>query len=310
VDSRYHNQGAPGRAARGDGSRLPVVGSVPFQIYAHTLPSRRTELFTANPDVVWLDLMLVDTQESAGTEVHYSVRAYRPGQQQAGWNRAPLGPAFGDPGRGWGVVRAGKQLAVAVPLISGNDPHQFTAPSSEVTGTTTLSRDGVVLGTNAKPGLGTFDIPDTAGTYTLRATAERVVPWSVIGTRADITWRFREPGAGAAVRPVPLLAVRAIGEVDDQDRAPAGRLFPLALIVARQPGAPIVRLVDLRVETSFDDGATWAGVRTLRAGDVGVAVLAHPARDGFVSLRITARDAAGNSVSQTVIRAYQVTAMH
>ncbi len=306
VDSRYHVQGAPSLALRGDGARLPIMGNAPFPLYPHTLPSRRTELFTARPDVTWLSLMLVDTADSRGIEAQYSVRPYRPGPQAAAWNRAPLGPAFGDPSLGWGVVRTGTKLSVAVPLVSGNDPHQFAVPSSEVTGTTTLSRGGAVVGTSAKPGIGVFDIPDTAGTYTLHATADRTVPWSVLGTKADVTWRFREPGAGAPVRPLSLLVVRATGPVDDQDRARAGCLFPLALTVQRQPGALAVRLVDLRVEASFDDGTTWVRVHTARFGDTGVALLQHPARDGFVSLRISARDAAGDSVTQTVLRAYQI----
>jgi len=304
VDSRYHVQGTTSEGLRGSSGRLPIVGNVPFRLFPHPLPSRRTELYTAHPDVVWLNLLVVTTAEAQTSESQVSLRTHRPGTEVAGWNRAPLGPAFGT-NQGWGVVRDGKQLEVAVPLFSGSDPHQYSEPRG-VTGTTTLSRNGVVIGTSEQPGAGTFDIPDAAGTYTLRTTAERTVPWSVVGTRTDVTWRFREPGAAATIRPLPLSVVRAIGPVDDQGQARAGRAFPLGLLVQRQPGAPASRLVDLRVEASFDDGATWTTVRTKRIGDNGVAVIKHPAHDGFVSLRITARDAAGNSVRQTMIRAYQI----
>ena len=220
-------------------------------------------------------------------------------------------PPSATPTAGWGVARAGRKLQVAVTLLSGSDPAQFTAPASEgMTGTTTLSRDGRVLGTSGKPGIGEFDIPDTPGTYTLRTTAVRDVAWSAIGSEADVTWTFRDGGAAAPVKPLPLFVVRASGEVDDQGRAPAGRRYPLALTVQRQPGTPgapgAARLTALRVEASYDDGATWTPAPTVRTGRGGRAVLCHPAAGGFVSLRVTARTAEGSTVTQTVIRAYQL----
>jgi hypothetical protein len=62
----------------------------------------------------------------------------------------------------------------------------------------------------------------------------------------------------------------------------------------------------LTVQASYDDGATWTAAPAEFQGDRGHALLHHPAGAGFASLRITARDAAGNSVTQTVIRAYQL----
>jgi hypothetical protein len=96
--------------------------------------------------------------------------------------------------------------------------------------------------------------------------------------------------------------------VDEQSRAPAGQRFPLLLEAQHQPGAPAVRLRSLRVEASYDDGRTWTVAPVvLSDGDTGRAVLRHPATPGFVSLRVIAQDVDGNSVSQTVIRAYQTT---
>jgi hypothetical protein len=65
-------------------------------------------------------------------------------------------------------------------------------------------------------------------------------------------------------------------------------------------------VVALGVQVSYDDGATWTTAPTQRDGDRGHAVLHDPASAGFASLRISARDAAGDSVTQTVIRAYQI----
>jgi hypothetical protein len=122
------------------------------------------------------------------------------------------------------VLRAGDQLVAVVTLLSGNDPNQSTLPPFSETGETTLSRDGTALGTSPLAGIGVFPIPDSPGTYTLRGTASRAVPWSVIGTSADVTWTFDEPGAAAPAAPLPLLVIRASGDVESRTgRRPASR---------------------------------------------------------------------------------------
>ena len=54
------------------------------------------------------------------------------------------------------------------------------------------------------------------------------------------------------------------------------------------------------------NGATWQPSHVVRLGHHGLALLWHPTTAGFVSLRTSARDAAGNTVTQTVLRAYQI----
>jgi hypothetical protein len=169
-----------------------------------------------------------------------------------------------------------------------------------------LLRDGVEVGESPFAASGSFPIPESAGTYTLRATAIRELPWSSIGTRADVEWKFQEPGAGGPAEPLPLLVVKARGQVDDQNRAPAGKLFPLVLTAQSQPGLPAPKLNLLGAEASFDDGQTWRSLPVIFDRDTGLTILRHPAGPGFVSLRIKARDKAGNEVTQTVRRAYQI----
>jgi hypothetical protein len=47
-------------------------------------------------------------------------------------------------------------------------------------------------------------------------------------------------------------------------------------------------------------------VPVVRSGQYGVVVVKHPATAGFVSLRAASTDTAGNTVKQTIIRAYQI----
>jgi hypothetical protein len=70
--------------------------------------------------------------------------------------------------------------------------------------------------------------------------------------------------------------------------------------VESAPGAGQVK--ELTVEVSFDDGQSWQVVPV-----VGRSVLIwHPHQEGFVSLRATVADTTGNTVEQTIIRAYQI----
>jgi subtilisin family serine protease len=307
VNATYHGQGAPGVAVRADYARfsIPAAGiGIYSAVYQYSLPAKRTELYTASPDVTWNQLLEVAPADFSDDEVSVSHVSYRPGEYRTGWNRAPMGPAFGQAQDNFGVSRDGTTLQFVLSALSGNDPNQVTAPPAGLTGTTTLRKDGVEIGTSPDPGIGVFTVPDAPGTYTARVSADRQVPWSVVSTHADLEWTFHDTVAPGT--PLPLLVVRAIGAVDEQSRAPAGRLFPLLLKAQHQPGQPAVRLGALRVEASYDDGRTWTVAPVLvSGGDTGLAVLRHPDTPGFVSLRINARDTDGNSVSQTVIRAYQ-----
>ncbi|MBP2477483.1 subtilisin family serine protease [Crossiella equi] len=307
VHSRYRDQGSPETGLRADYALLPVAGSTSGMLvsYPFRFPARRTEYFTASPDVTWQHLLAVQRDGVPDIELHWAVRSFRPGRGEMAWNRAPLGPAFGDPGRGWGAHRTGDQLTVGVPLLSGNDPVLVTEPPPVgMTGRTVLSRDGQQLGAADTPGSGVFTVPAAAGRYTLHATATREVPWSVIGTRADVRWTYRDSGVDGA--PLPLLVVRATGQVDDHNQARAGLPHLLNLTVLRQPGAPAARLTGLTAEVSYDDGTTWAKTPVLSFGNSGYTLLQHPKGTGFASLRLGATDADGNAVTQTVYRAYRI----
>ncbi|GAB3891594.1 hypothetical protein GCM10029964_065020 [Kibdelosporangium lantanae] len=235
VDTTYHGQGAPGIALRADYATFPLpagIGLYPVT-YQYPVPVKRTEYYTANPDVAWEHLFGVTTLESTDAESHISRRTYKPGTYTAGWARAPLGPAFGENQDGFGVLRSGTTMQVVLSVLSGNDPNQVTVPPGGLTGTTTLTRNGTEVGTFPAPGFAVFQVPDGPGAYSMHVTADRKVPWSVVGTHAEVDWTFQDTAPSGT--PLPLLAVRAIGPVDDQSRAPAGQLYPLVLVAQHQP---------------------------------------------------------------------------
>ncbi|WP_307860206.1 S8 family serine peptidase [Actinokineospora baliensis] len=306
VDARYYAQSAPAKSLRADYALLdaPGTNTGALQVRELAVPSARTEYYTAGP--TWQHVFAVFPEDTSDSESSVSYKIYQPGRSASHWNRAPLSPSLGAPEVGFGISRLGGRLLVVTAPLSGGDPDQSTVLAAAATGDTVLTRDGAVLGTSGQPGVGLFPIPDTPGRYTLRTTVDRAVPWSTLGTHADITWTFQEAGAGSATPP-PVLVVRTAAEVDDQGAARRGTFLPIRLSTQRPPGAPTSRLTTLHTDYSTDDGRTWRQAPTLHIGTgEGLALVKNPSTTGFVSLRITARDANGNSVEQTVIRAYRV----
>ncbi|URM96236.1 hypothetical protein LUW76_18970 [Actinomadura madurae] len=118
------------------------------------------------------------------------------------------------------------------------------------------------------------------------------------------------PDEGRPCSLLPLLFVRYDLALDDGSRAKAGSPYEIAFTVAHQQGAPAPEGVTATVEASYDDGESWSDPVTATAGDGGgrfTAAVTHPPlgdTDGTVSLRVRARDSAGNTVDQTIIRAY------
>ncbi|RSM56349.1 peptidase S8 and S53 subtilisin kexin sedolisin [Amycolatopsis sp. WAC 01376] len=143
--------------------------------------------------------------------------------------------------------------------------------------------------------------------------------------RTDTSWTFAsarseaasplgftcyESGNACSFQPLIQLDHRL--PLDLGGRAPAGRPFTFDVFAGSHSGArgggPVTQL---RVSASTDGGRTWtaASVRPNGNGLWSVTV-SHPrlaATDGFVWLRSDARDGSGNTVTQTVQRAYALT---
>ena len=78
------------------------------------------------------------------------------------------------------------------------------------------------------------------------------------------------------------------------------------MLSAGPPGSTAGALREPDVEVSFDDGATWRALRVHgHRGDWHVRV--RPDRGAvWVSLRAASADGAGNTVEETIVRAYRL----
>src|SRR5262249_13334820 len=128
----------------------------------------------------------------------------------------------------------------------------------------TLYRDGTEIGTGDRFG-GLFPVPPERGTYQLVSTAARdgLNPMSV---RVGSTSTFPSSHVDVdAFAPLPLLTVHVNPELDQYNRAKAGRKVTIPITVRTQPDLP-AKVKTLTVDVSFDDGATWHPTKVKPAG--------------------------------------------
>ncbi|WP_282696524.1 serine protease [Streptomyces sp. CC208A] len=214
------------------------------------------------------------------------------------FDNAVLGPAL-DPSADAppAGVRDGDRLSLDLPLLADGDGHAPSAPAFR-SATTTLHRDGVLVGTHrGDPGRASFtlDAPDRAR-YRLTATALHGT-----GTRAGRTtavWTF-DSAATTAPTALPLSVVRFTPPLALDGTAPAGT--DLRVPVTVQGPAAGAGLRSLRVQVSADGGTTWAAVPVVD----GAVVIRNPAQGRTVSLRATLTDTEGNTLDQTLGHAYR-----
>ncbi|NUT35729.1 MAG: S8 family serine peptidase [Hamadaea sp.] len=271
-----------------------------------TLPGARTE-YVSTENVRWTGELTVGVRDDGGWLVpHGRLRqqatAYQAGEQYRDeWNAGPFGPAFGQAGPApwqW-ASRTGDRIDVELPLYADRAGHPSLLVATD-TARTALYRDGELVGENEWSGGGSFTVPPQPGEYRLEVADTRST--SDLTTRLSAVWTFRSGHLDGAAGPVqlPLASVRFAPALD---AARAGCALDLPVTVEAHVPTQVAALT---VEVSFDDGATWAAapLRTARSG--WIASVRHPAAARYVSLRASAVDTAGNTVTQTLIHAYRL----
>ncbi|HEY0699826.1 MAG TPA: hypothetical protein VGD43_18690 [Micromonospora sp.] len=210
------------------------------------------------------------------------------------WNLPVHGP--GAPSSGLWLGRFGDQLFIDPPTLSDRERHY----GFQLSGTrrTTVTRDGETLLDTDSFGPTLLEVPPGPAGYRVAMDS---APGSELSSRVSVAWTFRsDTTTGTGDELLPLTAVAFSPPVDDAGTARGGRLAVVPVRVERQAGWS-TDLRRLAVEVSYDDGVTWH--RAPLAGRD--ALVWHP-RSGYVSLRATGADRDGNTVEQTILRAYRL----
>ncbi|MFG1880380.1 S8 family serine peptidase [Micromonospora sp. NPDC049102] len=203
-------------------------------------------------------------------------------------------------------VRSGDQLNLDVPGWGGDD-HVGMATNS-ATQTNQLYQGTTLLGQSSSTWVsGTAPVTkDLPYRLVVKTTQDPTVgPYST-STETQWTFRSKAPAAGVESAVLPLLQLDYAVDTDAAGTA-KGRT-DLRLSAAHLPGVTgcgSIRPVSL--EISYDDGAHWQKQSLGHPKDGSwTAKLRAPKGASYVSLRAGATDSSGNSVRQTVLRAFGV----
>lgn len=176
---------------------------------------------------------------------------------------------------------------------------------------TTVYRDDQLLGSVASA-QAAFPMTPERARYRVVTDVQRNQPGWTTSTKVNTAWTFHSAydGDGDETARLPLISIDYDLDVDLNNSAPADAMVGLKLGFRYPRGMDGLRIADTKLWLSSDDGATWQQVAVTPNGATGATgAVKNPAlrgNSGFVTLKVQATDADGNSVEQTVTRAYQL----
>ncbi|ADB31977.1 peptidase S8 and S53 subtilisin kexin sedolisin [Kribbella flavida DSM 17836] len=289
----------------------------PRILFGYTkLPPSIVQYATADPDVRWSTIL---HEGYTGTSLNSdsTPKRHRPGRSSTEvWRTAIAGPAtrFAQPRAALESYdqharRVEDQLSVHLSLHADGSGHSsFYTPEwgRPEAARTTLYRNGKPIAESQQAGRIAAELPAGSAQYELRTSADRA-DRKELSTKVSASWRFRSASAGRQGAVLPLWAVRFGLRADDHGSVPRTKHTVLPVTVEHPPGAKAGTLTRFRVQVSGDDGLQWTAARVLPSGrNRYLAVFETPATAQYVTLRATAADSAGNTVEQTIERAYRL----
>ena len=269
-------------------------------------PAERTDYVSAGAGQSWHESV---TAADGALEERSGLVDYRGGSHRTlNWFRPVWHPWLGT-GLGWGQQRSGNQLQFNTPGWgdSGPDHTGFGDVWSDGTGmsqTTEVHLDGELVDRRTSSGAYVWDAPADEHTYkVVTDTALDTGRWK-LSTRGHSEWTFR-----SAATPddrwtfLPLINLAFDVGTDLAGDVRGGIPVPVGIAAEYVKGAPDTGTIGgLRLEVSYDDGASWRPVKLIG----GNGMLPVPRDASYISLRASAGDDRGGSVSQEIIRAVGV----
>jgi hypothetical protein len=337
VEARYHSS-VPGRAEfEARQGMMPWQATQVFAASEVVAPMSRTEYILAQPDLTWLQQVVLDEQDFFGFTSD-RMRTYQAGEHSTSdWAAQPMAPGLEQQtavGQACPACRTGDTLSLNLFSYTDQDGH-YGLWDPSIIQNLTLYQDGKQIG-QAPDGRAAFPLSPTSASYRLVYDVSREAAWWPSSTRTRTAWSFTSAGrapdqlptgwtcpaagggrgvaAGGSGDPAsgcsfePLLLTQYSTGAGADDVVPAGGPATVEVTVAHQLGAAPTPIASFTGQVSYDDGATWTDVPATRLGN-GQYRLSYTqpeldATSGYASLHITATDAAGSAIDQTITRAY------
>ncbi|MFJ3586879.1 S8 family serine peptidase [Streptomyces sp. NPDC090127] len=309
TESTYGSMGVATDFIDNAAAHRPDSTSVSFgAIEPVPAPGTRTEYYTAG-DTRW-DQMLSSSfpfgEFMIGTE-----RAYTAGERRTErWYDGVVAPTAPRDTAGMPLLVAERQgdLIGFADSLWGDSTHYSQPGSFGDIGNLRLSRDGELLGETGWPS-GVFEVPSERGTYTLEQNITKIGSkvWNR-STSVNSVWEFTsELDESVYSQGIPILFPRYDLPEDGLKTLAATDGQKIGLTATGHAGYPPAALTSARLSYSYDGGTTWTEAQVSQRGGTWTATVHHAGASGRpVTLKTELTDAQGNSVTQTVVRAYDV----
>ncbi|MFE6482834.1 S8 family serine peptidase [Streptomyces sp. NPDC057757] len=312
IDTRFHAaKGA--EAVSGGEFRYSITDTFPIGVgFKERIdyPAERTDYVSTGAGQLWHES--VDLGESA-LEERSGVISYRGGTRpELDWFKPVWHPWLGT-GLGWGQQRQGNQIQLNIPGWGDSGPDHtgfgdVWSGDKGMTQFTEVYQDGSLVDRNLGSAAYVWDAPADEHTYKVVTDTTLDADRWKLSTRGHTEWTFR-----SAATPedrwtfLPLLNLGYDVDTDLAGGIRGGGRVPVGIHAEYVKGAPDTGVIGGgRLEVSYDDGKTWRAVPLTGRGSSWKGVLTVPRDAGFVSLRASAKDDRGGSVSQEIIRAVGV----
>lgn len=271
--------------------------------------AERTDYVSTYDDVTWYE----NVQHESTWEQRGVRQAYEPRSTTVrDWWAPVTAPRTGD--GYWGPWHGGDWFAVNVSPAGGQDgvtggfPWGETPVTSRLYQGDTLVRESIgqavqtVVPAADGPQTYRFEIDTDAADDTHRYSTSTRTSWTFVADQADA----EVPGETGT--PLPLVQLDYDVDTALDGTVRAGAVVPFAVEPYTVPNAPRAGAVtEATLEVSYDGGATWSAARLREDDGRWETRLRIPSRGAsLVSLRATAQDDAGNSVTQEVTSAFGI----
>ncbi|MFD8890662.1 S8 family serine peptidase [Streptomyces sp. NPDC059566] len=310
VESTYNSMGVAADFIDMAGAYRPIGSAVYFGgIETVAAPGTRTDYYSAG-DTAW-DQML-SSSFPWGEFMVGEQHTYTKGRKsRANWYDGITGPVAPRDLAGKETLAAERQgnLIGFAPAMWGDSGHAAQPGSFGDIGGLQLKRNGEVIGDSWYP-FGVFEVPAEESRYELTQSIEKIGPPARVWQRSTAvrtTWGFTSKlDASAYSQGLPVLFPRYAAPLDGMKTVAAADGQSIGLGVTGHAGYIPGALKSAKLSYSYD-GENWTQAKVSERGGRWTAVVDHAGASGKpVSLQVELTDAKGATVTQTVVRAYDV----
>ncbi len=308
-----------------------IESEIIFSFDEISMPGPQTQYMTGGPAVMWTTSTFAFNGQGEQDSLH-TLAAGR--QTTDNWNQYPLHPQpdvqllTGKNARILSALpsawRSGDELFLLVNPFGDN---QFGhTGGAEFSAKSSLTENGKRLRLEGFPGFQNVKLNGPPGKVVYSVTATLPDPLDHLSARTITTWGFRTSRNSSATIPRDWTCANANFNLTQKCSipsmlslnysvasgpglngvAPAGPQTVNLAVGHFQPSAKQAAIAKVTAQVSYDGGKSWQAANVLRLAAGDYKLTFTPPAGVNVTTRVTATDASGASVTETIINAYSV----